>query len=341
MNWALRKGLGVLLFIVGLGEASHAALIESYAVRDWDIGAYSDDQTKEFSHCAMSASYKNGILLIFSIDRSKNWFMGLANDNWRLTEGERYDFDIQLDGAQGKRWFGDAVNPKMLLVPLADSAALFELFSAANILTVNAANGTYRFSLSNSRIALQAVAECTARHLAASVQNPFAKGNPFERAPRSPGSGRDDGAYYSEGAVVMTNVLSSIGATGYRLAALEELRKDFKGYHAVWIGKGAAGSLKILPDAASIPDIGADLLAASATSCDGKLASGKTSAGKALKIVAVCDANSGKILNYQYIVAPRPQGGSFLFSIVALEDDAASVNSASKVGDLMLASLQK
>ncbi len=341
MNLTLNRGLGVLLIVMGFGGASKAATLEAYTVRDWDITAFSDDQTKKFSHCAMGANYKNGVRLIFSIDRSKNWFMALANDNWRLTEGERYNFNIQLDGMQGRHWMGQAIDGTTLLVPLADSASLFEAFSAARLLTINAANGTYRFSLDNSRAALDAVAACTLRHLQAENTNPFGTpGNPFERAPSGPAAS-DDAAYYSEAAIVMTNTLSAIGATGYRLVPVEELRKAFKGNHAVWVGAGAAGSLRILPKATSVSDVAAELLASSSSDCDGRFMSGKSAAGKALKVVAVCDAKTGKMANYQYIVSPRPQGGLFLFAVVALDENANSANSASKVGDLILASLEK
>jgi hypothetical protein len=310
-------------------------------IRDWEIWAFSEDKTAKFSHCAVGANYKNGVRLIFSIDRSKNWSMGLANQNWRLTPGTRYNFDIQLDGIQGRHWFGEAVGQTLLRVPLADSASLFEAFSAARLLTVNAANGTYRFSLDNSRIALDAVAACALRHLQAENVNPFGPpSNPFERAPSGPAAS-DDGAFYSEAAVVMTNTLSAIGVTGYRLLSVEELKKQFKDNHAVWIGAGAAGSLRILPDVTSVSDAAADLLAASSSDCDGRFMSGKNAAGKAIKIMAVCDTKSGKMLNDQYIVSPRPQGGVFIFGVFAIHDDANSANAASKVGDLMLASLEK
>jgi hypothetical protein len=340
MNWVLRTGLGALLTLLWI-SCSQAASIESYMVRDWEIGAYSDDKTKEFSHCGMAASYKNGIVLLFTIDSSKNWYMGLANSNWRLTPGERYHFDISLDNAYGKSWFGDAIDSTLLRVPLADSAALFEQFSASHLLTIRAVNSTYRFSLEGSRVALEAVAACTNRHLAAANRNPFVTVQPFKKAPeKTPGSSGDE-AYYSEGAIVMTNTLSAIGATGYRMAPVETLRKDFGGLHAVWVSSEAAGSLRVAPEARSLPALAASILASLSEDCNGKFASGKNAEGSSLEIIGVCQQTNGKESTYQYVIAPRASGGAYVFSVFALDQEKSSIASAKKLSDLILASSKK
>ena len=213
MRWLTCKALSLCILAAVLLGTARADTIESYTVRDWNITAHSNDETKAFSHCAMSADYKNGIVLIFGINRQKEWFMGLANGNWELTEGQKYNFNIEIDGSRGTSWFGIAVTPKALRVPLADHASLFERFSAGKLLTIQAMSGTFRFDLSNSRLGLEAVAQCTARHIARENTNPF-QNNPFARVPKGPGWRPSDEQYYSEAAIVMTNMLSAIGSTG-------------------------------------------------------------------------------------------------------------------------------
>jgi hypothetical protein len=321
--------------------AARAETVETYTVRDWGISAHRDDRTKAFSHCAMSADYKNGVILIFGVSRDKEWFMGLANQNWELTEGNRYNFDIELDGARGNRWYGVAVSANAIRVPLADSASLFERFSAAKLLTIRAASSTFRFDLANSRVALEAVVACSARYLAKENTNPF-QNNPFARAPKAPGSKVNDEQFYSEAAIVMTNMLSEIGSVGHRLLPVQTLRDEFKGYHAIWVGNGAAGSLKILPQSPPLEEVGSLLLSQSAQECDGRFASGKSSVeDKAVKIAAVCEDKKGKVSNYSYIVAQRDGGGAYLFSVVALEQSADSAKEAARVGDLIVASARK
>lgn len=332
--------LGLLMAAAYYGSV-RADEIESYRVRDWNIGAYSNDETKEFSHCAMGADYKNGISLLFAINREKQWFMVLANENWDLNEGDKYNFDIDLDGSKGTRWFGVAVNSHLLRVPLADSASLFELFSASQMMTIRAMSATFRFDLTNSRIGLEAVSECARRHIAKENSNPF-NNNPFARAPKGPKSKASDEQLYSEGAIVMTNMLSEIGSVGHRLAPVQKLREDYKGYHAVWTGEGAAGTLRIVPDAAGVSQTAAVVLASSSEECDGKFASAKSVVeDKAVKIDAICQDKKDKVSRYNHVVIRRPEGGVYLFSVVALNEEEKSVKSAARAGDLILASVKK
>jgi hypothetical protein len=345
MYRSIRRVLAVIVSGFGFLAAANAATMEAYNVRDWEVGAYSDDKSNEFSHCAMAAGYRNGVMLIFLIDRSEHWYMGLANANWRLTPGEKYNFDIWLDGSRGRNWFGVAVEPTVLRVPLADSAALFEQFSRSQLLTVNAANGIYRFSLDNSRIGLAAVLACTERHLMASSGNPFVRSNPFRNggAANQQVAAAANPALYSEAAVMMTNTLSSIGISGYKLLPVETVQKEFSGDHAVWFAKGTGGSLRILAEAQSTASVAAAVMAASAQDCDGKFATGKTEAGQALKIEAVCEDKKGTLTTLHHIVTPRPGGGVYVFTVVGLEQDnvAADTGTVAKVGDMILASAKK
>ena len=63
--------------ILGLIGAAQADAIRNFNVGNWYAGAYTNDQTKAFSHCAASGHYNSGIFVIFSIDRSLNFKWGL------------------------------------------------------------------------------------------------------------------------------------------------------------------------------------------------------------------------------------------------------------------------
>jgi hypothetical protein len=328
-------GVFVILAALFTSAAQASTVIESYAVRDWNVGAYANERTKEFSHCAMQAQYKNGITLIFSIGANGEWWMNLANDNWSLIEGDKYRFDVDLDGRQGRRWVGTAISPTVLNVPLADEKSLLELFSASYRLTITTANEAFRFNLDNSRAGLDAVVDCARRHIA------FRSNNPFSRAARKPSGGGSDEAFYSEGAIVMTNMLSSIGVSGQQLLPVKDLREKYEGLHAVWFAGGAAGALRIAADARSVSDVGTEILASAAQACAGKFASGRKTEGGALSIAAICEEKDGKFSNANYIVLKRESGGAYLFSVFALEQTENSAKEATRYGDLIMAAAQK
>lgn len=170
MRISVLKNVFAALALVLLHVPAKAAVLESFAVRDWSLFAYSDDKTSQFSHCAMIANYRNGISLIFSIDAQKNWFMGLSNPKWALKPENKYHFGVGLDNETATLWVGVAVTIETLIVPLPNSPELVERVSRSATMTIKAASGeSFKFDLANSRVALEAVASCTARHTAGNL----------------------------------------------------------------------------------------------------------------------------------------------------------------------------
>jgi len=92
------------------------------------LGAYTDDTTGQFNHCAVSVGYQSGEYLVFAVDRIFNWSMGLANPSWRLTPGTAYRITYQVD--QQPPLSGDAVvnTPNLVEIKLIDSVPLFKAF---------------------------------------------------------------------------------------------------------------------------------------------------------------------------------------------------------------------
>ena len=57
----------------------------SINVGNWKGGAYTNDQTGAFSHCAAGAQYASGIYFVVMIDGNGGWSLGFAHENWKLT----------------------------------------------------------------------------------------------------------------------------------------------------------------------------------------------------------------------------------------------------------------
>ncbi len=80
----IRRVLTAAILVAGLSCTCPADTIRNFNIGNWYAGVYSNDQTKAFTHCAASVRYKSGIYVVFSIDRSFNWKLALANPAWRL-----------------------------------------------------------------------------------------------------------------------------------------------------------------------------------------------------------------------------------------------------------------
>jgi hypothetical protein len=328
----------VAALVLAISSSVQGRLLESYDVAGWSVFAYTDDTSGAFTHCAVGSTYRSGVMLMFVINKDKEWSMALSSSNWDLTVGNKYTFDVRLDDARGENWFGFATTSKLISVPLAHQSGLFDKFRRSRVLTINAVSGRFDFLLTNSSEALRSLVRCTLKYM----QPGSIITNPFEaQAPRSVVSQPNDGLY-AEAAVTITNMLAEIGTTGHRLLPIDKVKSEFQGQHAVWSTQNAIGALQIYTTPSSIEDVTAALIAKAAADCKGKFATGKNvSSGNTQKIEVACEQEDGKLLTYFYIVLHRPAGGKYIFTVFNGGDNPSSHSEAARVSDMILASQKK
>jgi hypothetical protein len=90
----------------------------SIRVGSWSGGAYTNDSTGAFSHCAAGTSYQNGINLIVGQNADSSWLLGFAHQNFHLTPGETFPIDVTFDGQSQVQLFGTATST-ILVTPMA------------------------------------------------------------------------------------------------------------------------------------------------------------------------------------------------------------------------------
>jgi len=69
----------------------------SIKIGNWIGGAYTNDQTGAFTHCAAGALYKSGIYLMVMIDQSGEGGLGVANQSWKLN-AQAFPIALTFDG---------------------------------------------------------------------------------------------------------------------------------------------------------------------------------------------------------------------------------------------------
>ena len=159
--------------MLGASVAS-AKPIKTWETYGWTMGAYSNDQTGAFSHCATSIPYKSGVSLYFSVDAQYLWQMGFSHQQWQLNAGERFPLRYNIDSGGQINATGVAVNEQLVVVELPDSKELFEVFRAGRRLYVYAAGQSFSFNLDNTRSVLNELLNCTKTF--AVNNNPFSPG---------------------------------------------------------------------------------------------------------------------------------------------------------------------
>jgi hypothetical protein len=99
----------------------------SIRVGNWSGGAYTDDKSGTFSHCAAGTLYNSGINVIIGQKLQSAWLLGFAHPQFRLTPGETFPIDVIFDGQAQFKLFGTAVGENLVTAILPNSNILEQL----------------------------------------------------------------------------------------------------------------------------------------------------------------------------------------------------------------------
>ena len=150
-----------ILMLVLFSESVFARKISSLRTGNWRGGAYTNDRTGKFSHCAASVKYKSGIRLLFSVTRTLKWKMGLSKPSWNLRINNRYNIDYRIDGGRTYRGTAISTTKRLVQVPLPGGGRLFNQIKYGRKLTVWTAQERMLFTLSGTRKMLSRLLRCT------------------------------------------------------------------------------------------------------------------------------------------------------------------------------------
>lgn len=306
--------------LVGIGTVS-ARELRTWASHGWNVGAYSNDRTGEFSHCAAGASYRSGIYLVFSVGRFFSWSMGFANPQWKLTPGAKYPIRYTIDDRIPATTEASAISENMVEITLPPNTGMFELFRKGRLLRVEGSGQNFFFQLDNTSAVLKEVLDCATAYASSPVTTSDGR-NPFvpqqSTRPSVSSSDRNLAGFRAEATAVIANVLASSGLSGFKV--VEDLKPDAAA-HAIWTAPGLLGALKIL-EAENPENSSTIIMAMDAQGCKNNFLSGRlpTSEPNVVRAKTACSSGSSDSILIEYTIVRRPRGGSYVFSVIGSEN---------------------
>jgi hypothetical protein len=154
-------GTAAALMATGLSlGAAGAAEIHTFNVNNWKGGAYTNDQSGAFSHCAARADYKSGITLLFVVNKDYEWAMAFNNSNWNLQTGTTFPVRYQIDRGAIRNGTANVIGKDLVRVALPDSTDLFNDFRRGNNLAIQGGSEVLNFRLTDTSAMLNAVLAC-------------------------------------------------------------------------------------------------------------------------------------------------------------------------------------
>ena len=154
-------GFACVLQFVLVGFANAAGPFGTIKVGNWGGGAYSNDQTGVFSHCAASTTYTNGMTLLVGQNADSSWLLGFANPEFRFKKGENLTIDVTFDGRAEARLFATAHSQAMVSAILPPNVA--RAFQKASLMVAFARGTPFHFNLTSTAPLLSALANCVTK----------------------------------------------------------------------------------------------------------------------------------------------------------------------------------
>ena len=157
----MRAKTFTMLLVLSLASPVHArGPYGSISVAGWSGGAFTDDNTGEFSNCIASANYQSGINFGVLVSKSYGWVLAFSHPSWTLSKGQSFPIVLSFDGRNTFNVNGVAVAVATVMVSMPDNSALIKSFRAARTMSAFAQGQLFQFSLNGTTVLLPALVNC-------------------------------------------------------------------------------------------------------------------------------------------------------------------------------------
>jgi S1-C subfamily serine protease len=140
----------------------------SIRIGEWKGGAYTDDSTGAFSHCAAGGPYRSGVYVVLSEDAKNDWTLGFANDAFNFASGYTFWMDLVFDGEPLRLW-SVAVSPHLVGTMLPSN--VLAKFRKSHLMAVDIGGQNFEFQLPSTDRLAAAVHNCVAETKTEGIAN--------------------------------------------------------------------------------------------------------------------------------------------------------------------------
>jgi S1-C subfamily serine protease len=152
-----------LCLIAAPSTASARGPYGSINVGNWKGGAYTNDQSGAFTHCAAGAQYESGVYFVVTINDKAGWTLGFAHEKWEFKTDRAFPIVLTFDGQAPFNVHGVPLADKLLQVPMPDNSALIAQFRKAKGMTAYTQGHLFQFKLDQTAQLLPSLANCVAK----------------------------------------------------------------------------------------------------------------------------------------------------------------------------------
>lgn len=307
--------------LLGLALAMPSAAEEipgsTFKSGNWNIAAYTFDDTGAFSHCVMAAAYKSGDTLFFTVNRQATVSVAILSPAIReLSVGQNFPVALYVD--RRSPFYGTAT-------VLAESFAGLEIieferamaaFRKGYTLVVEGAGKRGTYDLTGTFRALELTRQCASHYYN------------YASAPNSPKPQGDKTQMFQ----VASMIINELGIKRFRYLSAEELAERGWEKSVAWeaVDDGLVGLTLIFPrgDLQDLRTTDADDTVFLARDCKGDYATSARSitlegdSGDARELRLLCKAEDGQT---EMFMTKFLAGESIVYNILAFKGEQAAL----------------
>ncbi|MBW7973321.1 trypsin-like peptidase domain-containing protein [Bradyrhizobium sp. BR 10289] len=158
----LKSFVVALLLQLGVAGIVHAkGPFGTVNVGNWIGGAFSNDETGVFSHCAATTPYANGVILVVSQNAAGIWSLAFASPSYNFNKGENAAIDVTFDGQEQARLYATAYQSNMLTAVM--PVNVVRAFQKASLMVATAGRAVLNFDLTSTGPVIAALANCVTK----------------------------------------------------------------------------------------------------------------------------------------------------------------------------------
>lgn len=159
--WLKSLIVASLLQVSVAGIAYAKGPFGSVNVGNWIGGAFSNDDTGAFSHCAATTPYANGVILVVSQNAAATWSLAFASPSYRFNKDENAAIDVTFDGREQARLYATAYQSNMLTAIM--PVNVVRTFQKASLMVATAGRAVLNFDLTSTGPVIAALANCVTK----------------------------------------------------------------------------------------------------------------------------------------------------------------------------------
>ena len=319
------RGAVFVSMLVSTGAADAAGPFRPFQFGHWSGGAYTNDQTGAFSHCAAAVPYVSGVLMFASVNRYFGWSLAFSHSQWALTPKTQIPIELHFDGGPAFNVFGVVLAPIMVEVPMPDNSKLINTFRSSLQMVAQAQGQFFLFNLNGTSRIMVELVNCVRTALALENGQP---GRAPAVPPQQPATplqpARSQDAQLEE-MQLATNFLLAARLPNARVLTRSETPIELSSFGAAWKAGDAVGGVKIYAPRSDLTGlaIASDVIAVDSKTCKGKFASARSSelvdSDVVFRAATTC-VESANERSAEYFIAPRPAGGFAAFMVLAVTE---------------------